>query len=1165
MSGSAVIGALRVVFDADNDNFNQALDESNGKVGILEDSIKQLTDRLRDAGVKIAAVGAGLSAALTLPLTGLAHSAVQTAAQFESAMKRVESALDNVSADQLKALENQARTMGPAVGRGATEAATAIESLARNGLDAANILGGGLAAALKLAAAGQTELAPAADATTDIMQQFGKTAGDLGPVVDKIVGAMNASKFGFQDFQLAIGQAGGVAGAVGVTFEDFNTALAGTSALFGSGSDAGTSFKTFLTSLSGNSKQAKKEMADLGLTFFDTATHKMKPMADVAETLRTSLGGLSEQARTKVLTDVFGTDGMRTAIGLMKLGKDGFVDLQNTIASASADKQVGKMQEGYAAAVARLAAAFENLKIAIGQSGLLDIMTSFMNSVTRLVSGLANLSPHFMRITAGFAAVAAAAGPLLVVLGGALYFAVGVFLRTLGPLGWAISALIEPIGTLVAAGLRFVAWAGARAILRAMAGAFLELTGPIGWAITAIILFKDYIITALEQVWQAMVTRLGPPVEAIFAKLGSMFASISGGPIGGAVSWLVSAIGVIVDVIGVTLAGALELAGNLIVRVLGVIVAAVGGVVNVVSDVVNVISALLSGDFAGAWEAAKQIVSDVFDAIVNMAVALAPELTTQLRVAYGAAKAWLADGFTAIGSWLSTAVAGMVNYVASAFPNIVAAAKSVYEGVKGWLVDKFGTLLGWIGTAAKYISDRFGEVKKALGFGGTQAAPPPPVPAVPKAPAVTPVPKSNYMPSDDDDKKTRTKKGRDTSHDELNREELELQAQLAAARARGDGETERRIQDQLDLTKQIEAYQRTGLGLTEARNRAERDMKDLQAARAEKSAKEVSDQQRAVNLEVAKLDKNVLLADNLERQAELQQRIAKYRQDGLTLAQATAQAEADQQKMDDARGRVRAKWFEDDADARALRLAQVRGDSDEEIRQLERVIAVKKRSADLEAQHVDPDAAKRQANAEADAEEQARQQGKFRDLIKGGFKAALDGDIGDWFKNWWKDKVAKGMEQALNSLADLIASLFSKSASSASGGGGGGILGSIASAIGGLFGKKGGGSAGAAVTDTNAWMGFNEFDGFATGGAFEVGGRSGIDQNLIAFRATAGEKVNITRPGNDNGPNGSMTVYAPLQLTGAVDLATQDYANRIAMAHAQNVRQAIAEADRRRG
>jgi hypothetical protein len=58
--------------------------------------------------------------------------------------------------------------------------------------------------------------------------------------------------------------------------------------------------------------------------------------------------------------------------------------------------------------------------------------------------------------------------------------------------------------------------------------------------------------------------------------------------------------------------------------------------------------------------------------------------------------------------------------------------------------------------------------------------------------------------------------------------------------------------------------------------------------------------------------------------------------------------------------------------------------------------------------------------------------------------------------------------------------------------------------------------------------------------------------------------VNITRPGNDNGPSG-VYVHAPLYMQGAVDLATRDYANRIAVAHAQNTRSALADAEKRRG
>ena len=55
---------------------------------------------------------------------------------------------------------------------------------------------------------------------------------------------------------------------------------------------------------------------------------------------------------------------------------------------------------------------------------------------------------------------------------------------------------------------------------------------------------------------------------------------------------------------------------------------------------------------------------------------------------------------------------------------------------------------------------------------------------------------------------------------------------LRAARLRGDLEAEQTIQDRLDLSKQIEAYQRTGLSLDQARTAAQRDMAALAAARA---------------------------------------------------------------------------------------------------------------------------------------------------------------------------------------------------------------------------------------------------------------------------------------------------------------------------------------------
>lgn len=44
--------------------------------------------------------------------------------------------------------------------------------------------------------------------------------------------------------------------------------------------------------------------------------------------------------------------------------------------------------------------------------------------------------------------------------------------------------------------------------------------------------------------------------------------------------------------------------------------------------------------------------------------------------------------------------------------------------------------------------------------------------------------------------------------------------------------------------------------------------------------------------------------------------------------------------------------------------------------------------------------------------------------------------------------------------------------------------------------------------------------GFATGGAFRVGGSGGQDSQLVAFKASPNETVNITKPGQDMGPMG---------------------------------------------
>ena len=1068
----AVVGAARVVFGADTSEFDAG---AKGVEGVLG----RLVDKFHDVEQRIKNIGAGVTLGVTVPFAAMVRAVDKGAGSFQAQMNRVRAALQDASPEQIDQLAVAARTLGPAVNKGATEAAGAIDALARAGVSAADILGGALDATLKLSAAGMVDGAAAAGLVTDIMGQFGKTASDLPEVMTNVIGALDSTKMNFDDFRLAVGQGGAMAAAAGVSFEDFATGIAATSTQFTSGADAGTSFKTYLQTLTGKSKEARAALAKLGIEFYDSAG-RIKPLAEQARILHEKLGDLTDESKQNALNPIFGADAARTAIGLANQGREGFEKFRDAVANGDVDAKLKIAAQGSEAAGKRIAVAWESVKNAIGlDTGLLDITTAIKNGFARMLEAIANAPAGVKQVAAAFAALGAVIGPLMMVVGhlGAIFLA-NFAAAKFGLIGRALGLIISPVTTIISMLGEF----GLSRVLMMVGSRLLALAGPVGWAVSAFLLFKDHIISALAMVWAEITQTLGPPIEAIMAKFEAIWAKLSGGSIGGAIEGLMSLLGGLRDFIGTGLQAAIVVAGEVIERTLAAIVAAFSGFVDVVSGVIDLISALLSGDFAGAWNAIVGIIESVFGAIVDIAAAFVPELGNELQQVYMIAKAWLADGFNSIVGWFSGAVKSGVDYVAKTFPGVVAAAKAVYDGVKAWLVDAFGGIMSFVSGAVKWIVDQYGKVKKFLGLGEATSAPAAPPPAKP-APATAPPASAPKRTVDFDDEGGGKKKaggagrkGRDTSHDQQNRDQLEFQVQMDAARLRGDVEAEAALRRKMELSRQIEAYQRTGLSLTEA----------------------------------------------------------------------TARAARQQLETDQARAAVRARLLADDEQDRQLRLAQARGDSEERIRQLQREIDIRNRQRELvrDWQQGDEDPRTR-AEREWSEEDKARQTGAFRETFKDGVRAALDGDLKGWIKNWWKDRVAKGMEEALNSLADLIASLFSKGGTA---GGGGGIGGAIASIVGSIFGKK------TAATP-----------GFATGGSFRVGGRSGIDQNLVSFRATAGEIVNITRPGNDNGPQGAVNISMPITYSGAVDIADKPFVAQMAEAARQAAIAGVMEANRRRG
>lgn len=130
-----------------------------------------------------------------------------------------------------------------------------------------------------------------------------------------------------------------------------------------------------------------------------------------------------------------------------------------------------------------------------------------------------------------------------------------------------------------------------------------------------------------------------------------------------------------------------------------------------------------------------------------------------------------------------------------------------------------------------------------------------------------------------------------------------------------------------------------------------------------------------------------------------------------------------------------------------------------------------------------------------------------------------------------------GVLDILQAIADQILRMPQLEEAISSGGSSGGILGSLVQGITGLL---GGGGGGVTTLANNPFQGasaslFTPSGGVALpsfnhGADFRVGGRAGIDQNLVSFMATKNERVEITPAGEVGERRGDInmpiTIYA---------------------------------------
>ena len=685
----------------------------------------QAGEMLEEAGDKIADVGTTLTTHVTVLIAAAGTAAVKTAADFDSAMSKV-AAVSGATGDELDALRDKAREMGAKTKFSASEAAEAMNYMAMAGWKTEDMISG-IDGIMNLAAASGEELAVTSDIVTDALTAFGLTAADSGHFADVLAAASSNANTNVSMMGETFKYAAPVAGALGFSVEDTAQAI-GLMANAGiKSTQAGTSLRSIMTALSGEVKFCGASLGEVTVQTTN-ADGSMRDLNDILADCRVAFSQLSESEQASAAQALVGKNAMSGFLALMNAAPADITKLEGAISSCDGTSlsMAETMQDNLSGQLTILKSQLEELAISFSDI-LMPVIRSIVTHIQGFVDKLNQLDPQTKETIVKIALVAAALGPLLIVIGktisgvgsivtlvskapAAIAAVKGGIATVTGALGVSLGTILAVVAAVAALVAAFVhlwntndefknniigIWNKIKETFSGLADGIVSRVNELGFD------FENF-TEMLKAAWDALCSVLAPMFEGMFTNIANILSAVSGVILG------------ILDIFVGLFTGDWEQLWNgvksIFVSIWDLLVATFQNILNVLKNVANVVLGWFGTSWNSAWTSIKDFFVNIWTSIVSFFTGIITGIRDFFVNTWTSIYTTFTNIVTAIHMVATTIFTAVKDFITGIFTAIYDFLSPLLEAFRYLFETIFQAIQILIGRAMDWISEKISAI-----------------------------------------------------------------------------------------------------------------------------------------------------------------------------------------------------------------------------------------------------------------------------------------------------------------------------------------------------------------------------------------------------------------------------------------------------------------------